>query len=156
MRNDWDLAGLSTEAGTLDRPVAGHEWKVPEGIELAGDRLSWTWYTSRPWYPSGRGPTYVQAGEGLLDDFVKLADGGAGKILAYARRWGVLGLCPCNIPSTHLPLYAPQGLLHSIRDQHLVHVNPCYPPEDLERTEGAGTGSPSRAGAGTPGRCGPS
>jgi hypothetical protein len=130
MRIDWDLAGLSTEAGKLDRPVAGHGWKVPEGIELAGDRLSWTWLTS------AKEPTYVQPGERLLDEFVKLADRGQGAILAYAKRWGVLGLCPCGVPSTHLQLYAPQGLLHPIRDQHLVHVNPCYPPEDLERTEG--------------------
>jgi hypothetical protein len=130
MRIDWDVAGLSTEAGKLDRPVAGYTWKVPERIELAGDRLSWTWFTSR------KGPTYVEPGEGLLDDFVNLADGGPHKILAYAKRWGVLGLCPCDIPSTHLPLHAPQGLLHPIRDQHRVQVNPCYPPEDRERTEG--------------------
>jgi len=39
----------------------------------------------------------------LLEEFVRLADPGAGddQILSFARAWGLLGLCPHGLPRTH-------------------------------------------------------
>jgi hypothetical protein len=45
----------------------------------------------------------VPPGRGMLTGFVALADAPAAKVLAYARKFGPLGICPHGRPCTHTP-----------------------------------------------------
>ncbi len=38
---DWDFSGLTTDQGTVDRPVKARVIEVPTAIELVDDRLNW-------------------------------------------------------------------------------------------------------------------
>lgn len=60
------------------------EWRVPEVIELDGDRLV---------YEYGRGSWKIGAHEEMLDRFYALAAGTDQEILEYALDYGVLRLC---------------------------------------------------------------
>jgi hypothetical protein len=51
--------------------------------------------------PSGR----------MLDEFLELADASAKRILSYAQRWGVLGICRHGKPCTHTP-YTSQRIIY--------------------------------------------
>jgi len=56
--------------------------------------------------PLGR----VHAGPGLLEDFLKLESASDEAILAYARRWGPMWLCPLhNLPWQHDPDCSPSA-----------------------------------------------
>jgi hypothetical protein len=61
----------------------------------------------------------VTTGPRMLEDFIRLADGGA-DVAEYARRWGALLVCEAHgMPVTHLPSVIPGG-------------SDCCPPRRLE------------------------
>ena len=91
----------------LDHFVSGFEWAIPTRIELldfdflempAGELEGMLYYSVAE--PLRR----VHAGPGLLEDFLKLEVATDAAILAYARRWGPLWLCPVHsLPWRHDP-----------------------------------------------------
>ena len=93
----WELAGLySSETGPLERLLPVGELMVPNDVELEGEWLCWGWGVD-PLQWTTRRP-----GPHILRDFVRLADGDGPTIRAYARRWGILGICEHGLPSSHL------------------------------------------------------
>ena len=64
-REDWELAGLYSEAGHLDRPVATGCIQVPNVIEIDGGRLYWDVDFDRPIEEREPGP-------GMLNEFIAL------------------------------------------------------------------------------------
>ena len=96
-RESWELAGfVDVERGGLGRPLALGRFWGPDIVDLdeAGEGLVW---------PHGGTDTgrYRAADPRMLDAFVVLADAPAERILAYARRYGVLGLCEHGLPMSH-------------------------------------------------------
>lgn len=90
---DVDLDERADEdTGRFERPVGMEAWKIPSKVELREDRLVWS---SRSF---GR---EIEWGPGLLEDFIRLADGTDKAICNYAGHWGVLGLCDHDLPHTH-------------------------------------------------------
>ena len=92
----WELAGLYSETGPLERLPPVGELMVPNDVELEGEWLCWGW-RGDPLQWTTRRP-----GPHILSDFVRLADGDGPTIRAYARRWGILGICEHGLPSSHL------------------------------------------------------
>lgn len=97
--NDYaPLSELLTSAGSLDRRVAVHTWFVPGLIWLEGERLRWDY-----------SPESLKAGRELapspdmLESFLMLRETSGRKILQYAKRWGVLGICQHDLPCSHNP-----------------------------------------------------
>lgn len=84
-----------------DRPMQSGRLFVPQDIQLDGDSLTWPWVP--PWVAQGdeRRVTYRQAKPGMLADFIRLHGTDDETILAYARKWGVLGLCEHSLPCSH-------------------------------------------------------
>ncbi len=86
--------------GNIGRRVDYSAWILPSGVEVENDNLVW-WHdsptTKTPW--SLRGP-----GARFFEDFIELADAPPHRIAAYARSWGVLGICEEHgLPYTHNP-----------------------------------------------------
>lgn len=75
--------------------VIDAEYYVPGFIELENDSLIWNW--------NGNEKLVTQFG-GLLNGFVALHSGSAERVLAYARRWGVLHSCPRHPPPAEGPM----------------------------------------------------
>jgi hypothetical protein len=92
---DQDRAGLYAnapwESAALERPVGDDEWTIPGRVELVGNRLLW-WPRAGPMAP------LVKSRRGLLRQFEQLADASGDRIVKYARRWGILGLCRHGLP----------------------------------------------------------
>jgi hypothetical protein len=89
-RIGWETAGLSVGEG---HPKLGTDvLLVPNRVELSAGRLSW-----------GASVSYreVEVHEELLLRFAGLAGAPVDKVLKFARKWGVLGLCRHGLPSTH-------------------------------------------------------
>jgi len=104
----------------LERRFATDTLPVPPVVYLDGDRLVWRFdrkamSLSRRMrsLDRGRGTVFehgrrlwiarrVPVGDGLLRDFVQLAEVPAERIAGYARRWGVMGFCAEHrLPSCH-------------------------------------------------------
>src|ERR1700682_234453 len=92
-RND-----LVTATGERLRFFPVGQLQVPSPrVEVAGDRL----------IVPGRAPDgdsdwkAVEAPDDLLRRFVALTGAKDEKILGFARRWGLLGLCEHGLPSEH-------------------------------------------------------
>ena len=107
-QRDWNVTGTLHSAEWKDW------WLRPPDIYLKGDRLCWKSFTltmpraesfrvmGRRWSLQVADHGYkTEATERLLDDFMELADANDEKILNYARRYGVLGICKHNVPATH-------------------------------------------------------
>lgn len=90
----WSTTGLTTERGHIDRPLVYGRWRVPDAIELRDDRLVWN---------QGFGDKLARAGAKLLEEFLGLGGQPGERVVAFARRWGVLGICEHGLPSTHNP-----------------------------------------------------
>lgn len=83
---------LALTRGDLDRPLSGLRWRPPESIRPEGRGLRWR--------QTGE---YIQAAAGMLEGFLRLASGPEARILQYARKWGVLGLCKHGLPYLGMP-----------------------------------------------------
>jgi hypothetical protein len=93
------LAGmLCTPDGTLERPVVAEPLRVPEFMEIEGDRLIYSWYGDRDRIEHGWAPPARK----MLEDFLALADGPTPRILAFAHKWGPLYICERHgLPLSH-------------------------------------------------------
>ena len=79
----------------MERLLPVGELMVPNDVELEEDWLCWGWSVDvQQWITRRPGPR-------ILSDFVRLADGDGPQIRAYARRWGILGICKHGLPSSH-------------------------------------------------------
>jgi len=109
---EMDLGGVDP-----DRPMPSGLLFVPLDIQLDGEFLTWSWVA--PWAPSEDGPKvrYRHPKPGMLADFIRLEGARDADILAYARRWGVLGICDHGLPCSHNQY--PTGIL--------ADVPPCLP-----------------------------
>jgi hypothetical protein len=89
---DQQLRNLLPEK-FADRPLQSGLVFVPQDIRLDGEALIW----------KAAGARYKHTRSGMLDDFISLCDAEDHRpaVLAYARRWGVLGSCRHNLPCTH-------------------------------------------------------
>lgn len=67
-KDDWELAGIADESGSIDRPVADI-WPIPGFLDLSGDDLVSQMFDRIGW----NSPREVSPGHGLLRDFVRLA-----------------------------------------------------------------------------------
>jgi hypothetical protein len=102
-RTRWDQAGITDErTGKLARPVEGNEWRRPPVLDIIDRQLHWALD------PDGPNEIEKITRQGtMLSGFVALAvapkPGAA--VLAYAEKWGILGLCGRHgLPMTHPPL----------------------------------------------------
>lgn len=131
-----------TDVGApLDHFVSGFEWTIPTRIDLlefdflempAGELESMLCYSvAEPL-------RQVHAGPGLLEDFLKLEVAADAAILAYARRWGPLWLCPVhNLPWRHdaecnasVSDWEPEGDDLELTDADYDRLRPEDLPED--------------------------
>jgi hypothetical protein len=102
-RTRWDQAGITDErTGKLARPVEGNAWRRPPVLDIVDRQLHWALDPDGP----NEIATITRQGT-ILSGFVALAvapkPGAA--VLAYAEKWGVLGLCGRHeLPMTHPPL----------------------------------------------------
>jgi hypothetical protein len=97
----WDAAGLTREStGFVDQPQAGAAYAAPERVELdvKTDRLYWA-FGSTP----EKARDLIRPSANLLTAFIELADADPDRILAYARRHGVLEICEHGLPRSHKP-----------------------------------------------------
>lgn len=101
---------LDEQTARLERLVNGALLMVPGDIWLDRGLLRWRMGRSdksRGGMPNH--PRYVEPGPGLLTCFLNLAEAEDEQILAFAERWGVLGLCDHGMPHTHRP-FAPYNV----------------------------------------------
>lgn len=87
---------MDTMAGitSLDRPMPSEQVWVPQEVEVVGDDLIWA--------PSGEQFKSPGFRFGMLDEFRSLHTAESADLAAYARKWGVLGLCEHGLPWQHL------------------------------------------------------
>ena len=78
----------------LERPVATGCLVIPNVIEIDGGRLHWDIDDDRP-------IEQPEPGQGMLNEFLTLQDADDEQIGAYARRWGILGVCHHGVPASH-------------------------------------------------------
>ncbi len=83
----WDLMGVSPSG-----PLDAARLRVPAEIELDDEMLYWRENVD---YEE------VQAGPSILTDFLSLHRKEPEATLAYARKWGMLGLCEHGTPYMH-------------------------------------------------------
>src|SRR5688572_22338072 len=76
----------------FEGPLSPTELRVPARVELMGDTLEFTYKS-----PVRR----VVPGNTLFSDFIALADAKQERVLAFARRWGVLEICDHLLPAGH-------------------------------------------------------
>jgi hypothetical protein len=85
-RIEAELGGI-----TSDRPMQAGVSYVPVDMELHDGAIHWNLDRVKE----------VRPGAGLLVDFVQLSDWEEKRILEYARKWGVLGICCHHLPCSH-------------------------------------------------------
>jgi len=128
-RSDKDfvarLKSLEDAHGFLERRYAADILLVPRIIRVEGDRLVWAVRTrpdrakaferalrNRSRADAARAQwntRRVQPGGDTLRAFAGLVGAPPSRVLAFARRWGPLGICPCGLPSSHSLDCAPRG-----------------------------------------------
>src|SRR5436853_3942166 len=71
-------------------------WRRPGEVRVEGDKLV---------YSARSVPTYLNPDEPfeILQGFLDLEGAASNKIVRFARRWGVLGICEHKLPATHNP-----------------------------------------------------
>ncbi len=84
---------LDPDSGRLERAMLAGQWPVWPKIKARGGFLTCHFF--------GDGPRYVGEGKDLLEGFLALADAADSDVEAYARRWGILGLCRHGLPAGH-------------------------------------------------------
>jgi len=107
VRKSWDIDRLT-------RPIDLHRrWSYVSGVRLQKRHLVWTQAEPKRvgshWLLDGEAARRAivirreaeQVGRGVLDEFLRLADGTDNAILKFAQTWGVLELCGHNLPSCH-------------------------------------------------------
>ena len=127
---EWDLAGLTRiGSGSLDLPLPDYGWTRTRDVWLDDDRLVY----GHDWANPNDTVLLQKHGTGLLDGFVRLADASPDNILAYARKWGTLGICRHDLPWTH-----------SLSTQGATFLRPGSEDWSAERAQTVGFCSPRR------------
>jgi hypothetical protein len=92
MKRDFDP--LLTESATLERPVATQTYSTFDKFLIEEGRIKVS--------PDAK-PRVVTPSEGMLEEFIKLADDtDENRYLRYANKWGVLELCKEHLePTSH-------------------------------------------------------
>jgi hypothetical protein len=100
----WDEGGLTEEetGRLLGSRGPSLTWAVPYRIELERLGDAEVFRPVLPMVGPGALPGWPDASEApsMLEDFVRLADAPAETILAYARRFGLLGIGVAGVPPT--------------------------------------------------------
>jgi hypothetical protein len=93
-------------SGSLERELPLGAWLVPPGLDLQD---GWLIYERRPIRMKEQA---VIAGikQNFLFDFSELAEADDARILKYARKFGVLGLCQHEKPLGHITRWPIEGL----------------------------------------------
>src|SRR5262245_9423493 len=99
---DWHRGALASESCRLERTLPIAALTIPEDLHLNADCIVWN--------VKRRAMRPAKPHEGMLTNFIALAEADATEILNYARKWGVLGTCRHNVPSSH---NRPAGFLGS-------------------------------------------
>jgi hypothetical protein len=86
----WDLGNISTS-----RPLQLSPLRVPAEVELEGDNVIWRDIQTNLVWP----------GPGVLEQFIELHALDDEAILTYARKYGSLGICTHDVPSSHADGY---------------------------------------------------
>lgn len=119
---------LRDDFGNLERRYAADVLLVPPVVELRGEWLHWSFgrkmTMETKWAALHHGlqnrarvdvsrdlwrARRVPPGGNLLGAFARLGDAPSSRILAFAKRWGVLGICKHNLPSGHALECVPHG-----------------------------------------------
>jgi hypothetical protein len=106
--NLWNTpdAELISQMADKNR-LAQNLWRVPVGIGIGDGRLFYpTEAFTTPLVPQGVSPSFKMVKPGdprLLLDFIQLAEAEDTRILEYAERWGVLGICTHQWPTSSCP-----------------------------------------------------
>jgi hypothetical protein len=95
----WDWITLANENGDVHSPAAGKGWLVPAEIRLRNGRLLY-----HPFGRPPRMPVTMSPGSSLLAEFLSLVDAPDEKLVSFASRRGVLGLCWHGLPYPHRAL----------------------------------------------------
>jgi hypothetical protein len=111
---ELDFVRKSWDADRLTRPIDLHRrWSYVSEVRLQKRHLVWRQAEPKRvgnhWLLDGEVARRAittrreaeQAGRGVLDEFLRLADGTEKAILGFAQTWGVLELCGHNLPSCH-------------------------------------------------------
>ena len=87
---------LDKERMILERMVPSGSWLAPNSVELDKKKKGLYWGAipreGKKWME------FRTPKEGMLEEFVQLANSSPEKILRYAKRWGVLMRCPHGLP----------------------------------------------------------
>jgi hypothetical protein len=83
---------LYSREGILERPVQATRWPVPERLEHDGKYLYWEQKWIRPAKLGHEFGRWASPARGMLERFVSLDETDTARILAFARRWGLLGV----------------------------------------------------------------
>jgi hypothetical protein len=115
----WEVADLTLSEG----PLKVGDWPRPAWVSVDGSVVRYGLADREARGPGGsiwRFATVEERAEAMLRGFVRLGDVPEtrfpARLEAFARRWGVLGLCRHGMPATHpitaemLPLETPCGL----------------------------------------------
>lgn len=90
---------LETEGfGLADQVLPAERLFVPPLIEVEGEMLIYERAG-----PAGVFQREVEPEEQMIWQFIELAEAEPEAILKFARRWGVLGICPHLLPTSHNP-----------------------------------------------------
>jgi hypothetical protein len=121
---DLQLGGMLREDGSLERTFGTTRLLLPVVVDIEGDQLVWQHAVEGD---DSRRPKLATVDKGFLNDFIALADAPDEQIAAYARKWGVLGVCSHGCARTHPPHLGATGMLSG-------HCTPlgwehCAPPE---------------------------
>lgn len=108
-----------------DRPMQAGLLFSPKDVQLEGDRLVWSALSAR----------YKRTRVGMLEDFIALCDAEdyPAAVLAYARKWGVLGICEHGMPCSHNQPRLPTGWPGVVQPACLPMLVTPLPPEERNK-----------------------
>jgi hypothetical protein len=91
----WRL--MDPHSGALERDLPLGAWIVPPGLNLQDGDLV---YERRPHFPFEE-PVIARVRKNILFAFSELAEADGSRVLSYANKFGVLGLCEHGMPLGH-------------------------------------------------------
>ena len=95
------LQGRSHVGDQFEQPVAIQSWARPFVVKLVDDQLCWLAWGGEKSLIDQPEEQWQELEQGLLRDFLRLAEAEPPQILRFAERWGVLELCRHDLPCSH-------------------------------------------------------
>src|SRR5262245_8749958 len=93
-KTKWEFNVLLKEDGNLERAFPIAAVSIPAALKLEDDCIVWD-------VRRRAANKAAEPDRGMLVEFVALSDANANEILEYAKKWGVLGTCSHEQPSSH-------------------------------------------------------